>query len=159
MMLDNGQVKDRRTVIMSEIMTPDKVNFFGFIHGGYILQILDRVAYACAARYSGKNVLTVSVDQVTFKEPINIADLVIFYASVNYVGTTSMEIGVRVIAENLKTGESRHTNTCYVTMVAVDEQGKPVPVKPLEILNETEQRRADEAKIRRATRLGKEKTA
>src|SRR5690349_19440025 len=88
-MTENEHHKNRRTVIMSEIMTPDKVNFFGFIHGGYILQLLDRVAYACAARYSGKNVVTISVDQVTFKEPIHVAELVIFYASINYVGTTS----------------------------------------------------------------------
>jgi acyl-CoA hydrolase len=145
--------KDRRTVIMSEIMAPDKVNFYGYIHGGYILQLLDRVAYACAARYSGKNTMTLSVDQVFFKQPIHVGELVIFYANINFVGNTSMEVGIRVVAENLFTSQSRHTNTCYFTMVAVNEKGKPIKVPPLEIRNELEKRRFEEGKIRRENRL------
>ncbi len=150
--------KDRRTVIMSEIMTPDKVNFYGYIHGGYILQLLDRVAYACAARYSGKNTVTLSVDQVFFKEPIYVGELVIFYANVNFVGSTSMEIGIRVVAENLFTSQSRHTNTCYFTMVAVDEKGKPTKVPSLELRNELEKRRFQAGIIRRENRLKMRKT-
>ncbi|HEX2549770.1 MAG TPA: acyl-CoA thioesterase, partial [Gammaproteobacteria bacterium] len=126
-------------------MTPNMVNFHGNIHGGYILSLLDRVAFACAARYVGGNVVTLSVDQVVFKEPIYVGELVICYATVNFVGKTSMEIGIRVIAENLMTSVCRHTNTCYFTMVAVDENGKPTKAPILTIENETQQRRLEEA--------------
>lgn len=143
----------RRSIIMSEIMTPDMVNFHGNIHGGYILGLLDRVAYACSARYTCKNVVTVSVDQVVFKQPIYVGELVICYASINYVGTTSMEVGIRVVAENLMTGESRHTNSCYLTMVAVDENGKPTKVQPLVLHTETQKRRYQEAIQRKESRL------
>jgi len=145
--------QDRRSVIMAEIMAPDKVNFYGYIHGGYILQLLDRVAYVCAARYAATNIVTLSVDQVFFKEPIHVGELVVFYASVNYVGNTSMEIGIRVVAENIMTSKSRHTNTCYFTMVAVNEKGRPIKIPPLSIENETQKRRYQEAVARRDTRL------
>ena len=105
-----------RSLVMSEIMTPEKVNFSGNIHGGYILMYVDQVAYACAARYSGKNIVTLSVDRVVFKKPIRVGELVTFNAMVNYVGSTSMEIGVKIVAENLKTREKRHTNSCFLTM-------------------------------------------
>jgi acyl-CoA hydrolase len=144
---------ERRSLIMSEIMTPDMVNFHGNIHGGHILSLLDRVAYACASRYSAKTIVTLSVDQDFFKEPIYVGELVIFYATVNYVGNTSMEVGIRVIAENLITQDCRHTNTCYFTMVAVDNEGKPTKIKPLELNNETQKRRFDEALIRKQNRL------
>jgi len=152
-MTENDVLYNRRFIVMSEVMTPDMVNFHGNIHGGHILSFLDRVAYACAARYSCKNVVTLSVDQVVFKEPIYVGELVTFLAAVNYVGTTSMEIGIRVLAENLMTNHSRHTNTCYFTMVAVDEKGKPTKVPPLTIHNETQQRRFDEAVLRKEARL------
>src|SRR5689334_16123666 len=135
-MTENDINETRCCIVMSEIMTPDMVNFQGHIHGGHLLGLLDRVAYACAARYTHKNVVTLSVDQVFFKEPIYVGELVTFLATVNYVGTTSMEIGIRVLAENLITGQSRHTNTCYFTMVAVDEHGKPTKAPPLTIQNE-----------------------
>lgn len=122
---------DQRSLSMSEVMTPEKVNFAGNIHGGYILKLIDQVAYACAARYSGRYVVTLSVDQVFFKKPIYLGELVTCHASINYVGKTSMEVGIKVVAENLTTGEIRHTNSCYFTMVAVDENMKPVAVKSL----------------------------
>ncbi len=152
-MTENEIQENRRFIVMSEIMTPDMVNFHGNIHGGHILGLLDRVAYACAARYACKNVVTLSVDQVVFKEPIYVGELVTFLAAVNYVGTTSMEIGIRVLAENLMTSHSRHTNTCYFTMVSVDEQGKPSKAPPLKIHNEVQQRRYNEALLRKQTRL------
>jgi acyl-CoA hydrolase len=93
------------------------------------------------------------VDQVFFKEPIYVGELVTFYATINYVGKTSMEVGIRVVAENLLTSHFRHTNTCYVTMVAVDEHGKPTRVPELPILNATQQRRFDEAVQRKEIRL------
>lgn len=144
---------DKRSLIMSEIMTPNMVNFHGNVHGGYILSLLDRIAYACAARYSGKKIMTLSVDQVVFKQPIHVGELVIFYATVNYVGTTSLEIGIRVVAEDLMTGQSRHTNTCYFTMVAVDDNGKPTKIEPLTVETELQKRRFAEAKQRRDMRL------
>ncbi len=151
--MTDSYIDTRHSLIMSEIMTPNMVNFHGNVHGGHILGLLDRVAYACAARYAGKNIVTLSVDQVFFKEPIYVGELVIFYACVNYVGNTSMEIGIRVVAENLITQKSRHTNTCYFTMVAVDEHGKPTRVPPLQIHNETQKRRYEEAIIRKQSRI------
>lgn len=144
---------DRREIIMSEMMTPDMANFAGNVHGGHLLKLLDHVAYACASRYSGKLVVTLSVDEVFFKEPIHVGELVTFHASVNYVGRSSMEVGIRVVAENLFTQVQRHTNTCYFTMVAVSAEGKPVSVKPLQINNELQQRRFDEALKRREVRI------
>lgn len=144
---------DRRSLIMSQIMTPDMVNFQGNIHGGYLLSLLDRVAYACAARYAGKTVVTLSVDQVVFKEPIHVSELVICYATVNYVGTTSMEVGIRVVAENILTQVIRHTNTCFFTMVAVDEAGKPTKITPLSLNTDTQKRRFEEALQRKEYRL------
>lgn len=145
--------EDRRYIVMSEIMTPNMVNFGGNVHGGELLKMLDHVAYACASRYSGRLVVTLSVDEVFFKQPIYVGELVTFHASVNYVGRTSMEIGIRVVAENLFTREQRHTNTCYFTMVAVDESGKPTPVEPLIIDNDLQKRRYEEALARKEIRL------
>ena len=152
-MSDNELHHDHRSLIMSEIMTPSMVNFHGYIHGGHVLNLLDRVAYACAARYSGKRVVTLSVDQVFFREPIYVGELLICYAKVNYVGKTSMEIGIRVMAENLLTKQARHTTTCYFTMVAVDESGKPTEIPPLTITTDTQKRRFEEALVRKQARL------
>lgn len=143
-----------KTVSMSEIMTPNMTNFTGNVHGGYLLSLLDRVAYACATRYCGADVVTLSVDQVFFKEPIHVGELVTCFACVNYVGKTSMEIGIKVVAENVKTGVTRHTNTCYFTMVAIDESGKPAAViPPLPLDDDLSKRRFNEAKLRREQRL------
>lgn len=158
-MIDNHNHDDRRTLIMSEIMTPDMVNFHGNVHGGHLLGLLDRVSYACASRYSGKIIVTLSVDQVFFKEPIFINELVICYSSINYVGNTSLEVGIRVMAENLITQVSRHTNTCFFTMVAVGDDGKPTKVKPLTLDTEIQKRRFEEALVRKQARLQLQKTA
>ncbi len=150
--MNNQEEEDNRTLTMAEIMTPDMTNFQGNVHGGHILRSLDRVAYACASRYSGKNIVTLSVDQVIFKEPIYVGELVSFYATVNFVGRSSMEIGIRVIAENLLTQQKRHTNTCYFTMVALDKNGKPTEVKPLELHTDLQIRRYEDARVRREKR-------
>lgn len=142
-----------RTIRMSEIMTPDMANFSGNVHGGNLLSFLDKVAYACAARYAGTSIVTLSVDRVFFKEPIHVGDLVTCHANVNYVGKTSMEIGIRVEAEHLQTGHKRHTNTCYFTMVSVGKDGKPASLPPLQINDEVDQRRFDAAKERRQLRI------
>ena len=116
---------DPRRLEMTVLMTPDMANFSGKVHGGALLNLLDRVAFSCASRYSGRYAVTLSVDQVTFKEPINVGELVTFRASVNHAGRTSMEIGIRVEAENIRAGTLRHTNSCYFTMVAVDDARPP----------------------------------
>ncbi|MDR1615266.1 MAG: acyl-CoA thioesterase [Campylobacteraceae bacterium] len=138
---------------MSILMTPNMANFSGNVHGGEILKALDHVAYALAARYSGKNVVTLSVDRVIFKNPMHIGTLVTFLASVNYTGRTSMEIGIKVVAEDIKNQTVTHTNSCFFTMVAVDENGRPTPVEPFIPQSEDEKRRWENAKIRRANLL------
>lgn len=116
---------------MTVLMTPDNANFSGNVHGGTLLKYLDEVAYACASRYAGTYVVTLSVDQVIFLEPIHVGELVTFLASVNYTGRTSMEIGIKVITENIRERSVRHTNSCFFTMVAVDEERKPVVIPAL----------------------------
>lgn len=146
--------KNEKTLTMSEIMTPNMTNFTGNVHGGYLLSFLDKVAYACAARYSGQHCVTLSVDQVFFKAPIHVGELVTCLASVNYVGKTSIEVGIHVVAENLKTGVKRHTNTSYFTLVAIDEKtNRPTAVPPLLIENEIEKRRFEAGKLRKEMRL------
>ncbi|XXQ67547.1 acyl-CoA thioesterase [Neisseriaceae bacterium B1] len=137
---------------MTVLMTPDMENFSGNVHGGDLLKLLDQVAYACASRYCGYSCVTLSVDQVLFKEPIYVGELVTFLASVNYVGRSSMEIGIRVEAQNIQNRTIRHTNSCYFTMVAMKD-GKTVAVEPLKIENETQRCRLEAAEQRRAARL------
>ena len=138
---------------MSVLMTPDMANFTGNVHGGDLLKMLDQVAYACASRYSGSYVVTLSVDQVIFREPIHVGELVTFLASINYVGKTSMEVGIRVEAENIQARTIRHTNSCYFTMVAIDENRKPVAVPPLNLETDEQVRRYHASKIRKEQRL------
>jgi acyl-CoA hydrolase len=137
---------------MTVLMTPDMANFSGNVHGGTILKLLDQVAYACAARYAGRYVVTLSVDQVTFRQPIHVGELVNFLASVNYTGTSSMEIGIKVVAEDIRTQAVRHVNSCFFTMVAVDDDRKPAPVPTLEIVTPDQQRRWNAAVARKDLR-------
>ena len=138
---------------MSVLVTPEMANFNGNMHGGDLLKLLDRVAYTCATRYCGRYAVTLSVDQVTFKQSIKIGELLTFLASVNYTGRTSMEIGVKVIAENLQEQSLRHTNTCYFTMVSVDENSKPCPVPKFEPETAKEVERFQLAEQRRERRM------
>ncbi len=133
---------------MTVLMTPDTANFAGNVHGGTILKHLDSVAYACASRYSGRYAVTLSVDRVEFRQPIHVGELVTFLASVNYTGNTSMEVGIKVIAEDILKNQKRHVNSSYFTMVAVDQNRRPVSVPPLELSNSDQVRRFDEAKER-----------
>ena len=137
---------------MTVLMTPDTANFSGNVHGGNILKLLDQVAYACASRYAGTYVVTMSVDQVTFRQPIHVGELVTFLASVNYTGRTSMEIGIKVVTENIRNQVVRHTNSCYFTMVAVDDDGKPADVPPLAPASAEEKERFEAAQQRRTLR-------
>ena len=136
---------------MTVLMTPDMANFSGNVHGGTILKLLDQVAYACASRYAGRYVVTLSVDQVMFRQPIHVGELVTFLASVNYTGTSSMEVGIKVISENIRQGSTRHVNSCFFTMVAM-EDGKPVQVAALNPSSPEEVRRHDAAQQRRGLR-------
>jgi acyl-CoA hydrolase len=142
---------------MTILMTPDMANFSGNVHGGTILKYLDQVAYACASRYAGTYVVTLSVDQVVFREPIHVGELVTFLASVNFTGRTSMEIGIKVVTEDIRQKLVRHTNSCYFTMVAMDELGIPAEVPVLEPRNTEERQRFEAAKQRRALRQEMEK--
>jgi acyl-CoA hydrolase len=137
---------------MTVLMTPDMANFSGNVHGGTILKFLDQIAYACASRYAGRYVVTLSVDQVMFLQPIHVGELVTFLAAVNHTGKTSMEVGIKVVAENIQTQEMRHANSCFFTMVAVDDQRKPVAVAPIKPSNEVEARRYAAAEVRKKLR-------
>lgn len=141
------------TLSMTVLMTPDKANFSGNVHGGTLLKYLDEVAYACASRYAGGYVVTLSVDQVTFRQPIHVGELVTFLASVNYTGRSSIEVGIKVITEDIHKKLVRHTNSCFFTMVAIDEQGKTVEVPKLAPSTEVEKRRFANAQERRAIRV------
>ena len=137
---------------MTVLMTPDMANFSGNVHGGTLLKYLDEVAYACASRYAGRYVVTLSVDQVTFREPIHVGELVTFLASVNYTGRTSMEVGIKVVTEDIRHRAVRHTNSCFFTMVALDDDGRTVEVPTLEPRDEDGRRRHAAALIRRELR-------
>ena len=138
---------------MTVLMTPDTANFAGNVHGGTILKLLDQVAYACASRYAGCYVVTLNVDQVMFRQPIHVGELVTFFASVNHTGNSSMEVGIKVVAEDICSRQLRHVNSCFFTMVAVDKDRKPTPVKPLQPASVDERRRYALAEVRKQSRL------
>jgi acyl-CoA hydrolase len=150
--MENQAIWSAHELTMTVLMTPDMANFSGNVHGGTILKYLDSVAYACASRYSGSYVVTLSVDQVMFLQPIHVGELVTFLASVNYTGTSSMEVGIRVVTENIQQRLVRHANSCYFTMVAVDANRKPVPVPKLELLTLEQRIRFEKAEERKRSR-------
>src|SRR6476646_2668007 len=137
----------------SELMMPEHANNMGHVFGGVILSMMDKCAAIAAFRHSRSGVVTASIDRVAFREPIHLGDLVVMKASVNYAGRTSMEVGVRVEAEDLLTGRRRHTNSCYLTFVAVDRNGRPIEVPGLTPETEDEVRRNLAAQERRRRRL------
>jgi len=137
---------------MTELVTPSMANFSGNMHGGELLKLLDKVAYTCAMRYSGSYAVTLSVDNVLFKQPIHIGEMVTCLATVNYTGRSSMEIGIKVIAENIQEKTVRHTHSCFFTMVAMKD-GRPTPVPTLEIKNDQQRRRWNKAIKRKEARM------
>jgi uncharacterized protein (TIGR00369 family) len=141
-------VADSRTTL-TELMIPSYANFGGKIHGGILLSLMDKVAYACASKHSGAYCVTVSVDNVDFMQPVEVGELVSLKASVNYVGKSSMVVGIRVTAENVLSRKIKHTNTSYFTMVAKDAAGKPHEVPPLILESQEDVRRFVEARERR----------
>jgi acyl-CoA hydrolase len=123
--------KSDSEVVISELMSPSHSNFSGKIHGGYILSMMDSVAFACASKHSGYYCVTASVNTVDFLAPIEVGELVSMRSMINYVGTSSMVVGIRVEAENIQTGKVKHCNSSYFTMVAKNDQGKNVEVPGL----------------------------
>jgi uncharacterized protein (TIGR00369 family) len=137
-------VRSSQTTI-TELMIPSYANFGGKIHGGILLSLMDKVAYACSSKHSGTYCVTVSVDKVEFLQPVEVGELVSLYASVNYVGKTSLIIGIRVEAQNVKLGKIKHTNSCYFTMVAKDDDNRPTEVPALILENDEDVKRFIEA--------------
>lgn len=137
-------VKDTYIAI-SELMLPSSANFSGKIHGGYILNLMDQIAFACASKHSGTYCVTASVDTVDFLQPVEVGELLTMKASINYIGTSSMVVGIRVEAQNIQTGDIKHCNSSYFTMVAKNNEGKSIKVPGLILSSEMEIRRFLEA--------------
>ena len=148
-----GKKVSESAVIMEQVMGPQEVNIAGNVHGGVIMKLIDTAAGVAAMRHARCNAVTASIDRLDFHYPVFSGDLVIFKASINLVGRTSMEIGVRVETENLLTGEKRHTASAYLTYVALDKAGRPAILPPLILETEEDKRRNADARQRRDLRF------
>ena len=155
--MEGKRVKDS-SVTIAQMMIPQDANPAGNVHGGVIMKLIDTAAGVVASRHARTNVVTASIDRLDLRHPVFIGDLLFFNASLNFVGRTSMEIGVRVEAENLLTGEVRHAASAYLTYVALDKKGRPTKAPPLILETEDEIRRNREARIRREGRLAERKS-
>ena len=153
-----GKTMKESSIIMSQIMSPQDVNIAGNVHGGVIMRLIDTAAGAVASRHTRANTVTASIDRLDFHHPVYVGDLVTLKANLNFVGTTSMEIGVRVEAENIITGKVRHTASAYLTFVSLDKNNRPIPVPPLILESDEERRRNKEAQSRREVRLREKKS-
>ncbi|NPU83085.1 MAG: acyl-CoA thioesterase [Syntrophaceae bacterium] len=145
------------SAVMAQVMNPQDANPAGNVHGGVIMKLIDTVAGVVAMRHAGSMAVTASIDRLDFYHPVFVGNLVTMRASLNFVGRTSMEVGVRVESEDVCTGEIRHTSTAYLTFVALDKNNRPQPLPELILETAVEERRNREAKIRRESRLA-EKT-
>ena len=154
---EKGKKVSESAVVMAQVMNPQDANPAGNVHGGVIMKLIDSAAGAVGARHARGNVVTASIDRLDFHHPVYIGDLLTLRASLNMVGRTSMEVGVRVEAETLGTGEKRHTSSAYLTMVALDKGGKPLELPPLALESDGEIRRNNEARARRQMRLDERK--
>ena len=148
-----GKKVNESSVVMTTVMTPQDVNMAGNVHGGVIMKLMDEAGGTVARRHARGNAVTASMDRLNFHHPVFVGDFVTVKASLNLVGRTSMEVGVRVESENLITGEIRHTASAYLTYVALDKDGRPVDVPPLVVEGEEQIRRNREAQVRREIRL------
>ncbi len=148
-----GKTVKESAVVMAQVMGPQDVNNAGNVHGGVVMRLIDTAAGVVAIRHARRNAVTASIDRLDFIYPVFAGDLITLKASLNLVGRTSMEIGVRVETENLFTGEVRHTSSAYLTYVALDKAGRPVILPPLILETEEEKRRNREAQSRREVRL------
>lgn len=147
-----GHPVDYSRSIITELMIPAYANFGGKIHGGTLMSLMDKVAYVCAHKHAGNYCVTVSVDTVEFLQPVEVGEVVSLLGSVNFVGRTSLVVGIKGIAENVQTGVVKHTNTCYFTMVAKGPDGSVVDVPPLILESEDDVRRFLSALQRRRLR-------
>lgn len=157
-----GKPVKESAVTMAVQMNPEDANPVGNVHGGVIMKYIDTAAGVVAIRHARKICVTASIDRLDFHHPVFVGDVLILKAGLNFVGSTSLEVGVRVEAENLLTGKVRHTASAYLTFVALDENGRPSSVPPLITETDDERRRCDEAQVRRSQRLQerrREKTA
>ena len=141
------------SVELSALMQPADANFMGVIHGGHMLKLIDEAAGTCAYRFARRRVVTASIDRTSFHYPVQIGNLVVLRATVNWAGRTSIEVGVRVEAEDLNTGHWLHTNSAYLVFVALDDDGHPTQVPELLVETDTERRRWAAAEERRRVRL------
>lgn len=141
------------SVTIAQVMQPQDANPNGNVHGGNIMKLIDNAAYVVASRHAQRNTVTASIDRLNFHSPVLVGDLLFLKASINMVSRTSMEVGVRVEAENFITGEVRHTASAYLTFVAIDDKGKPAAIAPLEFHSEQDRRRNRESMARRESRL------
>ena len=149
----DGKAVAASRVTLSQLMQPEHANLRGDVHGGWIMKLVDEAGALAAMRHAQARVVTVAIDQMRFHEPIRIGDLVVLQAEVTYVGRTSLETRVQVIAENPVSGERTHTNSAYVVYVALDESGRPKPVPPLRTETDAESRRMAAGRERQAYRL------
>jgi uncharacterized protein (TIGR00369 family) len=156
MKMEDKSIQDS-TVVMTQLMSPQDTNTAGNVHGGVIMKLIDTAAGVVAVRHARSNVVTASIDRLDFHSPAYVGNLLILRASLNFVGRTSMEVGVRVETENLISGARRHTASAYLTFVALDREGRPQPLPPLILETEEEMRRNREAKARREMRLAEKK--
>lgn len=150
---DEGRRPSETAVLLAQLMQPADANFMGVIHGGVIMKLIDETAGVCAFRFCRTRCVTAAIDRIDFHYPVAIGSMVRFQAMINHAGKTSMEIGVRVEAEDLKTGTLTHTNSAYLVFVALDELGHPTQVPRLVPETEIEKRRWQEAEKRRLHRL------
>lgn len=144
-MIDDALPVRYSQTTITELMIPAYANFGGKIHGGILLSLMDKVAYACASKHSSTYCVTVTVDKVEFLQPVEVGELVSLHGSVNYVGRSSMVVGIRVEALNVKTHAVKHTNSSFFTMVAKDDNDKPTPVPKLILENQEDVKRFIEA--------------
>lgn len=154
--MEGKKVSESR-VIIAQAMNPENANPAGNVHGGDIMKLIDTAGGVAAARHARSHVVTASIDRLDFHHPVYIGDVLTLKASVNYVGRTSMEVGVRVEAENVLTGETRHTGSAYLTFVALDDKKRPKQLPPLMVETDEERHRNQEAEERRQMRLAEKK--
>lgn len=153
--MSDKRVKDSQ-ITLNQLMLPYHTNPMGSIHGGEIMRLVDETGGLCAIRHAQRSVVTLAIDSMTFHSPVHVGDLVSFSASLNWVGRSSMEVGVRVTAENPLTGELTHTNSAFVVYIALDDAGRPTEVPRLILETEEERRRWAEAEARQKRRLDRQ---
>ncbi len=149
----NGKRVSESVVVLSHFMQPEHANIMGNVHGGWLMKLMDEAAGLCATRHARRPSVTVAVDSLTFMSPVHVGDLVIMQARLTYAGRTSMEVEVRVEAENILTGERTHTNSAYIVYVALGDDNRPTEVPPLICETDEERERYERARQRQAERL------